>query len=70
MMSVCVYWVESHSEKIGSKGVIVEIDEAKIGKHKYNRGRLIDDKWIFGGFSKETLDEYLLYLYLKGQKKL
>ena len=30
--------------KIG--GVIVEIDETKIGKRKYNRGRMVEGSWI------------------------
>ena len=33
-------------------GVIVEIDEAKIGKRKYNRGRAVDGQWIFGGIER------------------
>jgi len=38
--------------KIGGRGRIVEIDEAKIGHWKYNRGRWIEGKWIFGGFER------------------
>lgn len=37
-----------HSNKIDGPGCIVEIDEAKIGKRKYNRGRLVDGHWILG----------------------
>jgi len=41
------------SEQIG-EGKTVEIDEAKIGKRKYNKGRLVTGQWIFGGFERES----------------
>ena len=34
--------------KIGGPGIIVQIDEAQIGRHKYNRGRVPDEVWVFG----------------------
>jgi len=39
---VCVFWLEQWSEIWGGSGVVVEIDEAKIGHRKYNRGRWVD----------------------------
>ncbi|GBN59181.1 hypothetical protein AVEN_88712-1 [Araneus ventricosus] len=35
--------------RIGGVGKIVEIDESKFGKRKYNRGRRVEGKWVFGG---------------------
>ena len=37
-MEVCIFWLEKRSEVLGGPNVVVEIDEAKIGHRKYNRG--------------------------------
>jgi hypothetical protein len=37
---------------IGGNGIIVEIDESKMGKRKYNRGHPVDGVWIVGGVEK------------------
>lgn len=51
---LCVQWVVEHSDKIGGIGKIVEIDEAKFGRRKYNRGRSIEGQWVFGGIDRES----------------
>ena len=35
--------------KIGGPGRIVEVDEAKFGKRKYQRGRIVQGSWVLGG---------------------
>jgi len=42
----------NNSEKIGGHQKVVEIDEAKFGKSKYNRGRYIEGQWVFGGVKR------------------
>lgn len=37
---------------MGGSGKVVEIDEAKIGKRKHNRGRIIQGQWVFGGYER------------------
>ncbi|GBM72875.1 hypothetical protein AVEN_171656-1 [Araneus ventricosus] len=50
---VCVdKLVKDSKEKIGGVRMIVEIDESKFGKRKYNRGKQVDGKWVFGGVER------------------
>lgn len=39
-------------EPIGGEGKIVEIDESKFGKRKYNRGHRIEGQWVSKDGSK------------------
>lgn len=37
---------------IGGDNIIVEIDETKMGKRKYNRGHHVDGVWVVGGVER------------------
>ena len=56
---VCVDLLDSElglgiaSDIIGGQGVVVEIDESKFGKRKYNRGKYIEGVWVFGGIERD-----------------
>ena len=39
---------------IGGEGVVVEVDETKLGKRKYNRGHRVDGVWVFCAVEKTT----------------
>ncbi|XP_023216113.1 uncharacterized protein LOC111618774 [Centruroides sculpturatus] len=57
---VCVHDVSSQTEKLGGEGRVVEVDEAKIGRRKYNKGRIIEGQWIFGGIERESRKRFLV----------
>ncbi len=42
----CVSWLLTKEDKIGSKGQIVDIDESKFRKWKYNCGHHVDGSWV------------------------
>jgi transposase-like protein len=37
---------------IGGEGVVVELDESKFGKRKYNRGHRVEGVWVLGGVER------------------
>ena len=39
---------------IGAPGHVIEVDESKFSKKKYNRGRDLKKGWVFGGFDRTT----------------
>lgn len=51
---VCYDAITTNMVPIGGEGQIVEIDESKFGKRKYNRGRAVDGQWVFGGIERSS----------------
>lgn len=47
------YMIEKDDyRKIGGQNIIVEIDESKFGKRKYNRGHRVEGVWVLGGIER------------------
>ena len=57
---VCAQYFLDHPIAIGGPGKIVEIDESKFGKRKYNRGRMLDGHWVFGGIERGTTKSFMI----------
>ncbi|KAK3890056.1 hypothetical protein Pcinc_005971 [Petrolisthes cinctipes] len=57
---VLIEWSVKRQGKIGGKDMIVEINESKFGKRKYNVGRIVEGQWIFGGICRETKSTFLV----------
>ncbi|GAB1610201.1 uncharacterized protein LOC115210589, partial [Argonauta hians] len=45
---------------LGGDGLVVEIDESLFARRKYNRGRLVKDQWMFGGYCRTTKKGFLI----------
>ena len=56
---VCAENFLAHPITIGGPGKVVEIDESKFGKRKYNRGRSVDGHWVFGGIERGTPNAFM-----------
>lgn len=41
--------------KIGGRNEIIEIDETKIAKRKYNKGHKVEGAWVIGGIQRSRL---------------
>ena len=69
---MCSEWLGANPYKIGGRDengnpLNVQIDETKItGKRKYNRGRVYQEEWVFGG---TLLNIYLFWNKLSGTYK-
>lgn len=52
------YCIET-SVKLGGIGKVVEVDEAKFGKRKFNCGRVIEGTWVVGGIERGSRNIFL-----------
>jgi hypothetical protein len=46
--------VEDEQITIGGQNIIVEIDESKVAKRKYNRGHHVAGSWVVGGVERTS----------------
>ena len=53
-------WFLNNSTPLGGPGKIVEVDEAKFGKRKYNKGAYREGMWVLGGVDRETGNCFLV----------
>ena len=54
----CMDWMDArvNDGKMGGPVSVVEVDEAMIGRRKYNRGRLVQGTWVLGIIDVHTGD--------------
>ena len=54
LRDLCEHAVNLREKKIGGPAKTVEIDEAKIGHRKQNKGRIVEGTWVFGMIERES----------------
>ena len=63
-------WVLQNSEnceyRFGGPANIIQIDESVVAKRKYNHGRMIKEKWIFGGYDPDKKFGFLEFVEDRG----
>ena len=52
--------------RIGGNNAIVEIDESKFGKRKYNRGHRVEGVWVVGAVERINKRIVLRYVEKRG----
>lgn len=57
---VCIWYFEvlARDEVLGGLNSIVEIDESLITRRKYNRGRVVSKRWVFGAIERREDGQY------------
>ena len=60
VQDVCALYFVDHPAVIGGQGMEVEMDVSKFRKRKFNRGRVVDSHWVFGGIERTTGECFLV----------
>ncbi|CEF61502.1 Transposase, ISXO2-like domain-containing protein [Strongyloides ratti] len=54
LREVCFYIEKKKENKIGGKGLTVEVDETLFSRRKYSCSRILPQQWCFGEICRET----------------
>jgi hypothetical protein len=61
---LCVIHFEENNDRIGGPNSIVEIDETYVVRRKYDRGRVLNAGWLFGGIERRNDGQFKAFFVL------
>lgn len=61
---------QNNNKKIGGYGHVVQIDESKFSKRKYNVGRIERSPWVIGGIDLITKDVFFVEVFSRDSTTL
>ena len=53
LCDVCKHHLILNPRPIGGLGIKIQIDKTLVAKQKFNKGRLVKERWLFGGVCPE-----------------
>ncbi|KAL3079163.1 hypothetical protein niasHT_036216 [Heterodera trifolii] len=70
MRDICSRWLVEHRINLGGPERVVQIDESLMCKRKYNRGRIVPNRWVFGMYDVEQKVGVLRFVHDRTQATL
>ncbi|KCZ79951.1 hypothetical protein H312_02639, partial [Anncaliia algerae PRA339] len=59
--------INTRASKIGGIGHVVEVDEAKFSKRKYEIGRIVRSAWVVGGVDLTTGETFFVEVFYRNE---
>ena len=59
---ICEWWLAENHRRIGGPGIICEVDESVIARRKHHVGRIVPQRWCFGGICPDTQQGFLVFV--------
>ena len=67
---ICSNHLITNPRKIGGEGIEVQIDESLVAKRKYNKGRMVEQRWLFGGVCPEQKRGFVQFVPARSREIL
>ena len=70
LRNVCVLKMNMSNQTLGGENHIVQVDESLLNKRKFNKGRIVTQKWVIGIIDIVTKDAIIKYIPSRDRETL